>query len=420
MRVCWAVLLAMLSWASEAAPTYRVDYRIGFDPARKEASVVIEVESGKGRLHSLRFTMDPKRYRDIVGDGEVVRKGDSVTWTLPKSGGHLSYRYRIDHRRKGGGYDARITPEFAIVRGDDLVPRATARSSRGARSQATLRADLPAGWNGLETAWQAITDERVFAVDDPDRSFDRPTGWIMAGDLGVRRDVVGANAEVCARCIRGWCGGDCMGISVAAPKGDIMRRNDTLAIVHATAPEMRAVFGALPEKILIVGAGDPMWRGGLSGPRSLFLHPDRPLISENGTSTLVHELTHVITRLHAEPGDDWIVEGIAEFYSMALLNRAGLLSDARLERGLAWMRNHGRTVKRLHTSRSAGPRTARAVVLFAALDAEIRQRTREERSLDEVARALRKRREVSLSDLREISERVIGAPAKTLDTPLLD
>ena len=43
-------------------------------------------------------------------------------------------------------------------------------------------------------------------------------------------------------------------------------------------------------RLLIVSAGDPMWRGGLSGPSSMFLHSDRPLISENRTSTLLHEL----------------------------------------------------------------------------------------------------------------------------------
>ena len=53
----------------------------------------------------------------------------------------------------------------------------------------------------------------------------------------------------------------------------------------------------------VVGAADPMWRGGLSASNSLFLHADRPLISENGTSTLVHELTHVITRVRGADGD---------------------------------------------------------------------------------------------------------------------
>src|SRR3546814_11955514 len=81
--------------------------------------------------------------------------------------------------------------------------------------------------------------------------------------------------------------------------------------------------------VVFVSAGDPMWHGGLSGPRSLFVHADRPLISENGSSTLMHEMVHVVTGLRAVSGDDWIVEGIAEYYSMVLLNRSGMLSDAR-------------------------------------------------------------------------------------------
>src|SRR3546814_3722824 len=92
---------------------------------------------------------------------------------------------------------------------------------------------------------------------------------------------------------------------------------------------MYEAFGDLPRKVLIVSAGDPMWHGGLSGPRSLFVHADRPLISENGSSTLMHEMVHVVTGLRAVSGDDWIVEGIAEYYSMVLINRSGMLSDAR-------------------------------------------------------------------------------------------
>jgi len=191
--------------------------------------------------------------------------------------------------------------------------------------------------------------------------------------------------------------------------------------VHATVPAMYEAFGGLPQKVLIVSAGDPMWRGGLSGPRSLFLHSDRPLISENGSSALIHEMVHVATRLRAVSGDDWIVEGIAEYYSMVLLNRAGLLSDARLARGIDWMRKHGKNVKRLHTDRSSGPRTARAVALLSDLDRELRKRSDGNRSLDDVVKVLRKRREVSIVDLREISASMLdGSPAKTLDSPLLD
>jgi predicted metalloprotease with PDZ domain len=189
-------------------------------------------------------------------------------------------------------------------------------------------------------------------------------------------------------------------------------------MVHVAYPEMAAAFGRMPSKLLIIGAGDPMWRGGLSGPRSLYFHSERPLISENGTSTLFHELVHVITRIQGSH-EHWIAEGIAEYYSLSLLYRSGLISDARFQRGLDWMRSHGRRVKTLRGVRSHGPVTARAVTLFAELDAEIRQRTNDERSLDELVQALMKIRRPTFEQLRDAAEEIIGKPSETLQSPVL-
>jgi predicted metalloprotease with PDZ domain len=226
---------------------------------------------------------------------------------------------------------------------------------------------------------------------------------VIAGAVGTRREVLGDTE-----------------ISVAGPKGDVIRRNDMLAFFNGLVPEFRRAFGPLPPKLLIVSAGDPMWRGGLSGPRSLFLHADRPLISENGTSTLTHELTHVITRIRGAEGDDWIAEGLAEYYSIELLRRAGLLSDARADKAQDWMANHGKRVSTLTRNRSQGPRTARAVQLFRELDAEIRKATGNKRSLDDLVRALIPLREVSREDLREQARKLTGSPSRVLATPLLD
>lgn len=118
------------------------------------------------------------------------------------------------------------------------------------------------------------------------------------------------------------------------------------------------------------------------GPRSLYLHADRPILSENGTSTLIHELVHVVTRVRGEAGDDWIAEGLAEFYSIRLMRRSGLLTETRADKdAFDWMRNHGKAIKTLHAERSFGPRTARAVTLLRALDAEIRQRSNEKNTI---------------------------------------
>lgn len=384
--------------------SYDVEYRVEFLPDAGKARVSIQITPDDASISRLVFDMDPARYTDISGDGTTKREGDKLRWDLPKDGGTLSYLYEIDKKRSSGAYDARITRDWVIVRGDHLVPAATVTSSKGADSRARLRLVLPPGWTHSDTPWLPGKDGKSFVVTNPERRFDRPTGWFIAGQIGTRRDVV-----------------EDMEIAIAAPKRDPMPRMEILAMLTATAPAMRDAFGKLPSKLLVVGAGDPMWRGGLSGPRSLWMHSDRPLISENGSSTLMHEAVHVVTRIRGAKGDDWIAEGIADFYGMELLRRAGLLSQARFDKSIGWMRNHGRAIKTLHANNSAGPRTARAVALFNDLDQEIRKASGGARDLDEVTQALMQQGgRVSVQDVRKAAEAAIGAPSKTLETSLLD
>ncbi|MGE0209750.1 MAG: hypothetical protein AB7S42_11480 [Lysobacteraceae bacterium] len=399
-----ALLLLACSLAVAATPRFEVRYDVGFLPASGEAEVALTLEPGEATVKRFVFTMPENRYSRVTGDGRVDRKGDDVVWVPPSRGGKLAWRYRIDRKRANGAYDARITRDWVIMRGDQLVPPARVTATRAARSDARLKLHLPPGWTHADTAWLPARDGDGFAVINEDRVLARPTGWMIAGDIGARRDLV-----------------EGMEIAVAAPKGLSTPRMDLLAMLTAVAPPMREAFGTLPEKILVVRGGDPMWRGGLSGPRSMWLHADRPLISENGSSTLMHETIHLVTRIRGAEGDDWIAEGIAEYYGTQMLRRAGLLSDARAEKAVSWMRRHGRAVRTLHASNSSGKRTARAVALFADLDAEIRERSRDRRSLDDVARTLmRDGARVSTVDLREAAEAALGGPSKVLETPLLD
>jgi hypothetical protein len=397
------LFLASVSQAASARTSYDVDYLIEFLPKSGQARVTITLAPDDGRATRLDFPMDPKRYLDVTGDGDIERDGKRTIWTPPAKGGSLNYLVAIDSRRGDGAYDARITADWAILRGDDLVPSARVRTTKGADSRARLRFKLPPGWVAADTPYMLNRERDAFVIVNPARRFDRPVGWIIAGDIGTRREWI-----------------EDMEVSVAGPKGGDMRRNDMLAFINLTAPEMRLAFGTLPRKILIVGADDPMWRGGLSGPRSLFLHADRPTISENGTSTLIHELVHVITRIRGAQGDDWIAEGLAEYYSIELMHRAGLLSETRNERALQWMKRHGKDVKHLRTDRARGPRTARAVTLFAALDKEIRRRSEGRHDIDNLTQGLIGEGRVSLEEMREVAERLIGAPSETLGGPLLD
>ena len=398
-----ALVLFAFSAGAFGATSYDVDYTVEFFPKLRQAAVTIALDPADGRATRLNFAMDAERYTDVTGDGEIVRKDGRVIWTPPRKGGELHYRYHVNHERKGGGFDALMTDDWVIVRGDDLVPGALVRTTKGADSRARLRFLQPAGWTNVDTPYVLNRKGDAFVIVNAARRFDRPVGWVIAGDVGTRREWI-ENMEV----------------SIAGPKGEDVRRNDLLAFINATAPEMRHAFGTLPSKVLILGAGDPMWRGGLSGPRSLFLHADRPTISENGTSTLMHELSHVITRIRGVKGDDWIAEGLAEFYSIELLHRAGLLSATRHQRAFQWMKRHGKNIKRLQSQSSSGERTARAVTLFADLDKEIRRKTENRFDIDNLTQALMGQGRVSLEDLRDESERLLGAPSETLNGPVLD
>ncbi|MGL6290327.1 MAG: hypothetical protein ACRC2H_06545, partial [Silanimonas sp.] len=378
----FALLLLVLVSSSHAAERtrYDIDYRVAFVPAQGVADVAMTHTPGSGRATRVEARFNPARYTQVRAEGgTLTRAGDRWTWVPDaRRASTLRWRYKVDNERRGGGFDARMTRDWAIVRGDDLVPAMAVRTTVGSDSSARLFFVLPNGWTNVDTPFVHTRDRKGFVVVNAERRFDRPVGWMIAGSVGTRRELI-----------------DGMEVSIAGPVGDPVRRNDALAFLNLVAPEMRQAFGDLPSKILIVSAGDPMWRGGLSGPRSLYLHADRPLISENGTSTLVHELVHLVTRIRGAEGDDWIAEGSAEFYSITLLNRAGLLSDVRRDRAFEWMRNHGRNVRTLTGVRSWGPQTARAVGLFRELDAEIRRATRDEKSLDDVMRALVDIREVS-------------------------
>jgi hypothetical protein len=385
-------------------PSYVVIYTVAFVPAQGVAEVTIGVTPRDGRVSELRLAMPADRYDKISGDGAVVREGDTVVWR-PQTDRpqQLRYTYRINEQRASGGYDALMTPQWVVVRADDLIPPAAVRATKDADASARLVFRLPEGWGSVDTPYGRSKVANTFVVATPGRSFDRPMGWVVAGRIGARRDSVGKTQVV-----------------VAGPMGQDLRRLDTLAFLNILLPEYRSAFGDLPPKLLVVTAGDPMWRGGLSGPRSLFLHSGRPLVSENGSSTLVHEMTHVVTRIRGVAGADWIAEGLAEFYSIELNRRAGLLSEKRAGAALAWMREHGKAVESLAAAQSRRERTARAVVVFSELDAEIRKASGGKASLDTVVRDLMKKRTVSLQDLRRAAALAIGSESAVLASPLFD
>jgi len=79
----------------------------------------------------------------------------------------------------------------------------------------------------------------------------------------------------------------------------------------------------------------------------------------------------------------------------------------------------GSEVEHLRKTKSTGPVTARAVVLLDELDKEIRKRSKNKYNIDDVTRELMIHRKVSLNDLTQATQKLIGPKVETLNSPLL-
>lgn len=393
-------LLLALAIPVQAAERVALDYRVRFLPAEGQAEVSLELERGEA-VRELDFNLgDEQLYSDFQADGQWLEENGRGKWQPVAGKARLSWRVKVDHA-KGSHFDARMTEDWVIMRGDDLVPAANSQIRPGYRLRSQLHFRLPKGWESVETGWPRIRDNS-FRVNNPARRFDRPTGWLVAGKLGVRRARFGDTD-----------------LAIAAPTGEGARRMDIMTLLTFVLPQYQEVFPRVPDKVLIVSAGNPMWRGGLSAPNSLFMHADRPLVSENGTSSLLHEMVHVYSGIRDSERSDWISEGLAEFYAIELLRRAGGMTEARYMKVREGLLDWGSKVRSLRTERSSGELTARAVVLLQDLDEEIRRASENRRSLDNVVQGLMRLDRVSTDDFIQISENVLGRRSKVLSTRLL-
>lgn len=349
--------------------TYSILYDARIVPTERLAKVSINLSAVPEQVRWLRFVIDSERHFAFRGDGKVEVDGDSVLWEPPPNGGRLSYSFWIDHLRNSSSYDARCSENWALFRGDDMVPPARVRTLVGAESEARLRLRVPDGWSAA-LPYERLSDG-TYAIADPRRRFDRPTGWMVVGKIGVLRERI-AGARV----------------AVAGPMGQHLRRHDILALLRWTLPTLRNIIGELPDRILVVGAGDPMWRGGLSGPKSVFIHADRPLISTDLSSPILHELMHSVMSARAGPDGDWVVEGLAELYSLELLVRSKTVSRRRHAKAMDRLERVGRGVSRLAAGEAEGPVTARAVVVLREIGEKIGEITEGASDLDDVLKRL--------------------------------
>ena len=398
---CATVLTACVSSASakdiaDSKKVYQMVFSASLDPKSGQAHASVTLKQHRQLVRSIEFVMPKDRYLNIQSTSPIEINGERVMWRPLKTGDTLHFDFVIDHQRSNRKLDAQITDTWAILKLDHLFPTVTSRVVKGATSETSLILNAPKPWS-IETPYGSGAGQ-VFVIDNPSRNFDPPRGWVIAGELGVRRENK-----------------DGRHISVAAPLGSGLRANDVLAFVRWTLPSLVELLPDTPQRLLIVSGSEDMWRGGLSGAGSLYLHSDRPLISGNRTSPLLHEIFHVASGLHSKAGADWIIEGLAEYYSLTLLLRSDGISRVRYNKSFETLARWSANTPCTATDRSKGKQTAHGALIMRALDAEIRSETGEKASLDTLVQKLVQADEgITNASFRASVTEITGVPVRAL------
>ncbi|MBC3196423.1 hypothetical protein [Pseudomonas poae] len=395
--------LALLAMSSSAwcAKKVDLDYHVKLLPQSDQAEVRVSLSHGAA-VRSLNFDLGHAGdYSDFKADGQWKITGSRGLWQPDADKASLTYRVRLSHARKPGTYEARMTPSWALFRGEDLVPTAHLDQQDGVELVSRLVFELPPGWKSVETAWPRIGKHK-FRIDNVSRLFDRPTGWMLAGTLGSRRVRLGDTD-----------------VTVASPKGQAMRRMDVLTLLTFVWPQVEAAFPRHPAKLLVVGASDPMRRGAFAARDSIYLNSRTPLVSESGSSPLLREVVQAIGRFNDHDTSDWISEGFGEFYAIELMRRAGGITDERYAAIQARLGKQGKDVISLRGEHVSGATVARAVLVLQELDREIRVKTHNKRSLDDLAQAVMRADSVNTAQFVQLAESIMGEPSTVLDSKLL-
>jgi len=400
-RLAASLVLLALSTPAWCAKKVDLDYHVKLLPQSDQAEVRVSLSQGSA-VRSLDFELGRGGdYSDFKADGQWKVSGHRGLWQPSADKASLTYRVRLSHARKPGIYEARMTPGWALFRGEDLVPTAHLDQQDGVELVSRLVFELPTGWKSVETAWPRI-GKHTFRINNVSRLFDRPTGWMLAGNLGSRRVRLGETD-----------------VTVASPKGQAMRRMDVLTLLTFVWPQVEAAFPRHPAKLLIVGASDPMRRGAFSARDSVYLNSRTPLVSENGSSPLIREVVHAIGRFSDHDASDWISEGLAEYYAIELLRRGGGITDERYAAIQARLTREGKNVTSLRGEHVSGAIVARAVVVMQELDREIRVKTHNKRSLDDLAQVVMRANSVSTPEFVRLAQSIIGESSVVLDSKLL-
>ena len=376
LRLCVAVALVVLALSApaEARETFSIDYIVTVSEKHPQTVDVRWELSGIEEVKQLRLRVPAGRLDHFRGTGSLEAVPGGFRWVPGGPYAHITYRARIDHLRgQHQRYDSYTGTDWIVTRARNLFPRIALEyeptKGEAVKSRARLIFRLPGGWHSA--APNSVIGPNTYRLNEPGKVLDRPRGWFALGKFAFDHQ------EIAGTMVR-----------LARAPGAGLQPEELFHFLDGTFPALKKMLNATAETLLIVSAPDPMWHGGISGENSFFMHAGRPLRTPDKTSPYLHELFHVLQPYKPAPDADWIEEGLAEFYSLELQRRAGLVDAAAYARALSYFERYGLWNVDLTQQQDNAATNNSAPLVMYALDQRIQHATAGKARLDDVVTRL--------------------------------
>ena len=372
--VAVAIVILSLDAPGRAKETFSIDYIVTVSE-KHPGTVDIRWElSGIEEVTQLQLRVAAGRLDRFHGTGSLEPVAGGFRWVPGGPYAHLTYRARIDHLRgQHQRYDSYAGVDWIVTRARNLFPRITLQyeptKGEGVKSRARLIFRLPSGWHSA--APSTLIGPNTYRLNEPGKVLDRPRGWFALGKFTSDRQEISGTM-----------------IRLVRAQGAGLQPQELFHFLDGTFPALKRLLNSAPETVLIVSAPDPMWHGGISGEHSFFIHAGRPLRTPDKTSPYLHELFHVLQPYKPAPDADWIEEGLAEFYSLELQRRAGLVDAEGFARALGYFERYGLWNVDLRQQQDNAATNNSAPLVMYALDQRIQHATAGKARLDDVVMRL--------------------------------
>jgi hypothetical protein len=355
--------------------TFSVTYTIEIESHEPDHARVRWTLAGVDEIERIRLRFDPERFDAFSASGLVERRRGEILWSPRGPYAELTYVAHLNHRRAPGkGFDSYAGDGWVLGRTTTFFPRSAVLFRREIEahpeSRARLVVRLPSGWESA-TVLPSDTAPDHYVVETPHQRFDHPRGWLLFGHMHRLETTIAGTA-----------------LTIARAPGVTLATTSIVELLQHALPAVTSLFDRPLPRLLIVLGPDPMWRGGLSGEESFYMHGDRPLRSPDYTSPYLHELFHVAAPFRPQSDAHWVTEGLAEYYSVELQRRFGILSEAHYQRALELFAKHGVWDRDFTHTNVAALRNNSAPLVMYVLDQRIRAATGDQRGLDTVVTSL--------------------------------